>query len=62
MNDNDHKPLSNSRIKEWTLFKESIFISLGILAAGFGLKGFLLPNGFIDGGSNWYFTFAERAY
>ena len=40
----------NSRIKEWTLLKESIFISLGILSAGFGLKGFLLPNGFIDGG------------
>lgn len=32
------------------LFKDSIFIALGILAAGFGLKGFLLPNGFIDGG------------
>ena len=32
------------------LFKDSIFISIGILAAGFGLKGFLLPNGFIDGG------------
>jgi len=30
--------------------KDSIFISFGILAAGFGLKGFLLPNGFIDGG------------
>lgn len=32
------------------LLKDSIFIGLGILAAGFGLKGFLLPNGFIDGG------------
>ncbi len=32
------------------LFKDILFISLGILAAGFGLKGFLLPNGFIDGG------------
>ena len=30
--------------------KDIIFISLGILSAGFGLKGFLLPNGFIDGG------------
>ena len=30
--------------------KDMVFISLGILAAGFGLKGFLLPNGFIDGG------------
>jgi len=32
------------------LFKDVVFISLGILSAGFGLKGFLLPNGFIDGG------------
>jgi len=30
--------------------KDTIFIVLGILSAGFGLKGFLLPNGFIDGG------------
>jgi uncharacterized membrane-anchored protein YitT (DUF2179 family) len=26
------------------------FISLGIFSADFGLKGFLLPSGFIDGG------------
>jgi uncharacterized membrane-anchored protein YitT (DUF2179 family) len=32
------------------LIKDIIFISLGILSAGFGLKGFLLPNEFIDGG------------
>jgi len=32
------------------LFSDVVFISLGILSAGFGLKGFLLPNGFIDGG------------
>ena len=25
-------------------------ISLGVLSAGFGLRGFLLPNKFIDGG------------
>ena len=30
--------------------KHFFFISLGILSAGFGLKGFLLPNGFVDGG------------
>jgi len=29
------------------LLKDIIFIVLGILSAGFGLKGFLLPNGFI---------------
>ncbi|MBS1764874.1 MAG: YitT family protein [Bacteroidetes bacterium] len=27
-----------------------IFIALGVLSAGFGLRGFLLPNKFIDGG------------
>lgn len=32
------------------LLKDIAFISLGILSAGFGLKGFLLPNGFLDGG------------
>lgn len=32
------------------LIKESFLIILGILAAGFGLKSFLIPNGFIDGG------------
>lgn len=30
--------------------KEYFFIILGILAAGFGLKGFLIPSGLIDGG------------
>ncbi len=28
----------------------AILIFLGILSAGLGLKGFLLPSGFIDGG------------
>jgi uncharacterized membrane-anchored protein YitT (DUF2179 family) len=32
------------------LLKDSAFIFLGVIAAGFGLKGFLLPNDFIDGG------------
>ncbi|MDP3966553.1 MAG: YitT family protein, partial [archaeon] len=31
-------------------FKEYFLILLGIAIAGFGLKGFLIPNGFIDGG------------
>jgi uncharacterized membrane-anchored protein YitT (DUF2179 family) len=31
--------------------KEYIFILVGIFSAGFGLKGFLLPNRFIDGGA-----------
>lgn len=32
------------------LFSEIFQISLGILLASIGLKGFLLPNGFLDGG------------
>ncbi|AXP79844.1 hypothetical protein CJ739_748 [Mariniflexile rhizosphaerae] len=31
--------------------KEYIFIVVGVFSAGFGLKGFLLPNRFIDGGA-----------
>src|SRR4030042_5795421 len=34
----------------FNLLKEFFLILLGILSAGFGLKGFLIPNGFIDGG------------
>ena len=31
--------------------KDSLLILLGVVCAGFGLKGFLLPNEFIDGGA-----------
>jgi uncharacterized membrane-anchored protein YitT (DUF2179 family) len=31
--------------------RDLLFISLGILSATFGLKGFLIPNNFIDGGA-----------
>lgn len=31
--------------------RETFLIALGVLLAGFGLKGFLLPNNFIDGGA-----------
>lgn len=34
----------------WRNFREFILIALGVLSAGLGLKSFLLPNGFIDGG------------
>jgi len=37
-------------IKSYTLLKEILQISLAILLASIGLKGFLLPNGFLDGG------------
>ena len=32
------------------ILQESFLILLGVLAASFGLKGFLLPNSFLDGG------------
>ena len=32
-------------------FRDFIFITLGIFSASFGLKGFLIPNNFIDGGA-----------
>jgi len=33
------------------LIRDSFLIAVGVLSAGFGLKGFLLPNLFIDGGA-----------
>lgn len=38
------------KISALHLFKDSFLILVGILSAGFGLEGFLLPNSFIDGG------------
>lgn len=38
------------RINIERAIKDTLFISFGVLAAGFGLKGFLLPNKFLDGG------------
>lgn len=32
------------------MIKDVIFISLGVMSAAFGLKSFLLPNQFLDGG------------
>jgi uncharacterized membrane-anchored protein YitT (DUF2179 family) len=39
------------RINVARIIKDTFFISLGILSATFGLKGFLLPDGFLDGGA-----------
>ena len=44
------KKLRLRRISVERTIKETLFISLGVLSAGFGLKGFLLPNQFLDGG------------
>lgn len=38
------------KVTVWHLIKDIVAISLGIISAGFGLKSFLLPNSFIDGG------------
>lgn len=42
--------LKDTRIELLHLAKDSMFIFFGIIAASFGLNGFLLPNQFIDGG------------
>lgn len=33
------------------IVRDTVFILIGIVSAGFGLKGFLIPNSFIDGGA-----------
>jgi uncharacterized membrane-anchored protein YitT (DUF2179 family) len=42
--------INNAKVEFIHLLRDSFFIILGVLAAGFGLNGFLLPNSFIDGG------------
>ena len=44
------KALRDRRINIERAVKDAFFITLGVAAAGFGLKGFLLPNHFLDGG------------
>ena len=39
-----------NKITIWRQIKDFIFISIGVFMASIGLKGFLLPNGFFDGG------------
>lgn len=39
------------KISAVDFFRDVMFISLGILSASFGLKGFLIPSDFIDGGA-----------
>lgn len=33
-----------------SMIRSALLVALGVLSAGFGLKGFLMPNDFIDGG------------
>ena len=44
------KQIINAKVEFTHLIRDSFLIGLGILSACFGLKGFLLPNSFIDGG------------
>lgn len=39
------------RITIWRQIKDGLFIAIGVVMASIGLKGFLLPNGFFDGGA-----------
>ncbi|MEO6731829.1 MAG: YitT family protein [Ferruginibacter sp.] len=45
------KKFRRLKIRIKRLLSEIFLIALGVLSAGFGLKGFLLPNNFIDGGA-----------
>ncbi len=44
------KAFSETKVEFIHLVKETVLILLGVLCASIGLKGFLLPNAFIDGG------------
>ncbi len=51
----DDEKLSNEvqifKVNITHIAQDIVFILIGIASAGFGLKGFLLPNSFIDGGA-----------
>ncbi|MGB8193872.1 MAG: YitT family protein [Chitinophagaceae bacterium] len=40
-----------TRRQRYNIIKDIVLLVAGILSAGFGLKGFLIPNKFIDGGA-----------
>ncbi len=45
------KEVRSGQVEASHLAREILFLTIGIFSAGFGLKGFLLPNAFIDGGA-----------
>jgi uncharacterized membrane-anchored protein YitT (DUF2179 family) len=47
----DNKAVHVIKVSLSHYLKNSLLIMLGIFSAGFGLKGFLLPNAFVDGGA-----------
>lgn len=44
------KEIESTKVEFTHIVRDSFYILLGILSASFGLKGFLLPNSFLDGG------------
>lgn len=44
------KEIENAKVELMHILHDSFFIILGVFSASFGLKGFLLPNSFLDGG------------
>lgn len=48
---NSISPSFASRLTSWSTWKDFLFIAIGTCMASIGLKGFLLPNGFFDGGA-----------
>lgn len=45
------KRVYDQKVKFYHFFRDLFFLVLGVLSAGFGLKGFLIPNEFVDGGA-----------
>ncbi|MBL7981122.1 MAG: YitT family protein [Flavobacteriales bacterium] len=54
------KALLNARINLVHGLKDALFIAIGVCSAAFGLEGFLLPNGFLDGGATGIALLASR--
>jgi uncharacterized membrane-anchored protein YitT (DUF2179 family) len=56
------KQIYRTRIGMAQAIKGGVFIIIGIFSAGFGLKSFLLPNGFIDGGATGISLLLSRIF
>lgn len=54
------KRLLATRINLMRGMKDTLFIGFGVFSAAFGLEGFLLPNGFLDGGATGIALLAVR--
>jgi hypothetical protein len=44
------------------LLRDAVLLTAGTLSAGFGLRGFLIPNHFIDGVGNRHFAVGYAAH